>query len=334
MKIWIRILVSLAVILVVGFSIWFFAFREKDEVQAYNRTAELIDFKESLAIKDDLVKLGGMNYVGNNSDNVLDNSTATGKEIYRLRALTLGSEPITGESSSGVGYIYQSYRLTDLMIDDVLEYLLPYTKTDTVKGKSLSALKKRIDTYINNLQDLNTTLDELLLFQSKMEDNDTNYEALKGRYSSFRNKYRDNLNCASKLIMSIMEFIDVSVYGDRIMLDTHMSLFDAFARALDTSTSIDIVQENDYANDLYVVMKRIGDVDSNVVIFTDKYTEYDFLSSYNQLYNNHKDALEYVFSSKNLEKKQMAGGLSLSSISKNAQEYVINILNVLGYVGA
>lgn len=334
MKVWVRILVSLAIVVVIGFSVWFFAFREKDEVQAYNRTAELIDFKDSLAIKDDLLTLSEMNYFGKDNESVLDSSSSTGKEIYRLRALTLGNDTISGESSSGVGYEFASYRLTDLMVDEVLEYLLPYTKSDTVKGKSLSALKKKINAYINSLQEFDETLDELILFQSNMEDNSTNYEALKGRYGSFRTKYRSTLNSASNLIISVMEFIDVSVYGDKIVLDTHMALCDAFARTLNTSTSIDIVQENDYANDLYVVMKRMEEVDQGSDIYSNQYTEYDFLSSYNQLYNNYKSALNYVFTCKNLEKKQMSGGMSLSNISKSAQDYVINILNVLGYVGA
>lgn len=334
MKYWIRILVSLAIVVVVGFAVWAFAFREKDEVQAYNRSCELVDYKESLGVKDDLVKLNEMNYFGKDSSKVLESSSSTGKEIYRLRALTVGSEKITGQSSTGSErYEYESYRITDEMIDDIFEYLLPYTKTSSVKGKTLSKLKKSISAYIDSLQELNSNVDELIYFQENMEGNEDSYEALKGRYNTFSRKYRNTLNGASSVILNMIEFIDVSVYGDNIVLDTHMALFDAFARALKTSTSIDIVQENDYANDLYVIMQRIEEANDGEVLYTSKYSEYDFLSSYNQLYNKHKEALEYVFSSKNLEKKQMAEGLSLSKINKTAQSYVIAVVNVLGFVG-
>lgn len=334
MKFWIRFSVSLAVVLVIGFSVWFFAFREKSEVQAYNRTSELVDYKESLAIKDDLVELNSMNYYGGESANVIDSSTQVGKEIYRLRALTVGGDKIVAEGTSGTGYTYESYRITDLMVDDILEYLLPYTKASSVKSKSLSKLKKSINSYIDSLKELNSTVDELMAFQNSMEGNDASFDALRGRYRSFSSKYRSSLNNASNLIMSLMDFIDISVYGDNIVLDEHMALFDAFARALAQSTSVDVNQENDYFNDVYVVMQRIEEVNDGDDIYSERYSEYDFLSSYNELFNNHKDALQYIFSCKNLQKKQMAGGKELSNISKTAQNYVIAVLNVLGYVGA
>ena len=36
MKFWIKILIAFCIVLVIGFAVWAFFFREKDEVQAYN----------------------------------------------------------------------------------------------------------------------------------------------------------------------------------------------------------------------------------------------------------------------------------------------------------
>lgn len=333
MKFWIKILISLAVVLVIGFSVWAFVFREKDEVQAYSKTSELVDYKESLAIEERLIELNDLNYFGGDKSKVLSTTTDEGKKIARLRAVTVGNDLVTGSGNDGVAYSYHSYRITDEMVDDILEYLLPYTKASSVNSKSLSSLKKIINTYINKLQVLNSCIDELVLFQNHMSGNTSEYQGLQGRYNSLYIKYRDALNCSSQVIMSLMEFIDLSVYSGNYILDTHSALFDAFARALNVSTSVDSILENDYANDLYIVMNRIDDLKDGDDIFSTQYTKYKFLSSYNSLYDKHKDALKYVFSSKNLEKKQMSAGASLSNISKNAQDAVVTILNVLGYVG-
>ena len=66
-------------------------------------------------------------------------------------------------------------------------------------------------------------------------------------------------------------------------------------------------------------------------IFTVEYSEFDFVQSYNKLYNDYSSTLDYVFSCKNLEKQQMAEGVSLSKVVEEAQIHVINILNVLGF---
>ena len=57
MKTWIKILVAVCVVVIVSISVWAIFFREKDEVQAYSKTAELIDYKQSLAINDKLNEL-------------------------------------------------------------------------------------------------------------------------------------------------------------------------------------------------------------------------------------------------------------------------------------
>ncbi|MGN0961730.1 MAG: hypothetical protein ACI4PF_06020 [Christensenellales bacterium] len=333
MKFWVKIIIAVCIVLVLGFAVWAFFIKEKDEVQAYNKTAELIDYKESLGIEEKLLDLSTMNYYNGDSSKIIDNSTDIGKEIYRLRNICLSSEKITGYGDGDVAYIYDSYLVTDNMIDDILEYLLPYTKSDKVNGKSLSSLKDKINKYIDKLKDLNSNVEELIKFQNYIQGEENDFVGLKGRYNTFYYKYRETLNASANLIISLLEYLDVSVYSDNIIIDTSSALFDAFARALQVSTSVQPILENDYAHDLHIVMTRIREFNNGTTIFTEKYSEYDFLSSYNKLFNKHRDVLNEVFNCKHLKKKQMAENInnSLSEIAESAQTPVINILNVLGY---
>ena len=333
-KVWVRIIIALCIVLVLGFSVWAFFFREKDEVKAYNKTAELIDYKESLGISEKLVDLNRMNYVGGKKENIISSSTENGKEIYRLRAICLGTDKIVGSGDSGVAYIYNSYYVTDGIVDEILEYYLPYTKSSKVNNKSLSNLKGNINSYIERLKSLNETLEELTLYQNHIDGTDSDIEGLVGRYNTLYLKYRETLNSSASVILSLIEYVDISVYSDNLYIDTTSALYDAFARALSVSTSVKQVLENDYTHDLHIISTKLEEVKAGTNIFNEEITEYDFLNSYNILFNKHKDVLNYVFSCKNLEKKQMAEGNYLSSIVLSAQQPVVNILNILGFVGA
>ena len=216
-------------------------------------------------------------------------------------------------------------------LDEIIEYYLPYTKGDKVKSKSLNALKSSIKDYIKALKKLNEKIDNVVNYQTAIEGSDVELEVLRGYYQQLRTQYRKTLTYETDVVIDVMNYIDKSIYGDNFKVDTKSALFDAYVRAVRTSTSVDDKLESDYANDARIVMDRINDIDKDKTIFTAQYDEYTFLQSYNKLFNNYSDTLNYVFNCKNLEKAQMSAGMSLGNVLENAQSSVINVLNVLGF---
>ena len=94
MKFWIRVVVAVAVILVAVFAVWAFFFREKEEVQAYNKTAELIDYKESIGFKEKLVDLRLMNYYNDDKSKPIGDTSSSEQSIQNMRTLLLSLENI------------------------------------------------------------------------------------------------------------------------------------------------------------------------------------------------------------------------------------------------
>ena len=60
MKFWVKIVIAFAVVVVLGFGVWAFFFREKDDVVAYNEITEMVDYKQSLSLKTKLDELRSM----------------------------------------------------------------------------------------------------------------------------------------------------------------------------------------------------------------------------------------------------------------------------------
>jgi flagellar basal body-associated protein FliL len=94
MKIWIRIVIAIAALVVAGVVIWAFCFREKDEVQAYNKASGLINYKQSLALEEQLNSLRGINYFGDDPSNLLDEDDAYVQKINYIRKITLDDQII------------------------------------------------------------------------------------------------------------------------------------------------------------------------------------------------------------------------------------------------
>ena len=327
MKTWVKIIIAVCVILVITISVWAIFFKEKDEVQAYNRTSELIDYKQSLGLNERLTDLKGMDYLKNDKSKAINTATNAGAEIVEIRRLVLSDGLILGYGENQ----FHSYLTMEEKLDEIIEYYLPYTKGDKVKSKSLNALKSSIKDYIKALKKLNEKIDNVVNYQTALEGSDVELEVLRGYYQQLRTQYRKTLTYETDAVIDVMNYIDKSIYGDNFKVDTKSALFDAYVRAVRTSTSVDDKLESDYANDARIVMDRINDIDKDKTIFTAQYDEYTFLQSYNKLFNNYSDTLNYVFNCKNLEKAQMSAGMSLGNVLENAQSSVINVLNVLGF---
>lgn len=331
MKFWVKVVVAVCVILVVAFAVWAFFFREKEEVQAYNKSAEMLDYKESLGINEKLITLQKLDYYGEKKENVLANTTETEKEILTLRNVCLSNDPIVGYGDVDVVYTYSSYLVLDEFVNEIIEYYLPYTIGNSARNKSLNNIKNNINDYIDSMKKLNNKLDDLIKYQNSLKGTEMDMEGLKGRYNNLYVEHRSSLNKASKLILSMLEYVDESVYSDKLYVDTMMALTDAFARSLNRSTSVDKNQEPDYANDVYVIKLMIRQSQAGQSLESTNYSEYDFLYHYNKLFNNYKDTLNYIFSCKHFEKQKMADGDNLSKVLENAKPSVVTILNVMGF---
>ena len=327
MKNWIKILVAVCIVLVISISVWAIFFKEKDEVQAYSRTSELIDYKQSLALNDKLNSLREMNYCKNDTSKTISGSSSAGEEILEIRRIVLSDGLILGYGDNQ----FYSYLTMEEYLDEILEYYLPYTKGDRVKTKSLNSLKDSIKDYIRTLKKLDEKIDNVIEYQKAVEGSDVELEILRGYYQQFREQYRMSLTYGSVVLQSIMNYVDKSVYGDNFIIDINASIFDAYARTLETAVSVESKLEPDYANDVRVIINRIEDVRHGRAIFSTQKEEFDYLQAYNNLFNNYSDTLDYIYSCKNLEKKQMAVGMSLSNVLEKAQPSVIIVLKVLGY---
>ena len=226
---------------------------------------------------------------------------------------------------------FYSYLTMEEYFDEILEYYLPYTKGDRVKTKSLNSLKDSIKDYIRSLKKLDEKIDNVIEYQKTVEGSNVELEILRGYYQQFREQYRTSLSYGADVLQSVMSYVDKSVYGDDFIIDTNAAIFDAYARTLETAVSVEPKLEPDYANDVRVIINRIEDVRHGRAIFSNQGEEYSFLQAYNNLFNNYSDTLDYIYSCKNLEKKQMAVGMSLSNVLEKAQPSVIVSLKVLGF---
>lgn len=332
MKFWIRIIVAVVAILIVGFAVWAFFIKEKDEVQAYGRLCEMVDYKQSIDINGKIEDLRKNNLMGKDSQ-IIPNETDAQKNIYKIRENCFSEELIIGYSDSKVIYSYKSLFETDKYVSNIIEYYLPYVNGDRVNSKSLNNLKKNITAYIKSIEDINESIDNIVAYQKVISGTSTEMGILEGRYKALYSNYRNSLNKSANLILSIIDYIDVSVYSDKLKIDVFTAISDAYARALVVSTTVDEKEINNFSNDVNILENVIDEYKNDVNLFNSNYTEYDFLISYNKLHEKYKDVLNYVFSRTTIEKRKMADGENLSSVYETAKDSVITILNILGFEG-
>lgn len=328
MKFWIRVLVAVAVILVAVFAVWAFFFREKDEVQAYNKTAELIDYKESIGFKEKLIDLRLMNYYHNDKSLLIGNTSSSEQTIQKHREVLLSLDYI----DVGTDLEMPSYFVADVYLDNIIADLLPYTISNKSQSGALKQVKNSIEDYLNKLKAANTVLTELVDFQKQIEGTSVEVDVLAKFYDNFSNKYRESLSAGGQVAISIMNYIDKCVFGDGMLLDVNFALSDAYARALVASKNCDKNQESRYASDLLKIMNVIDSVAVGNDIYTEK-TQYEFLQAYTKLFNDYAGELDDVYASVDSEKQKMAAGDegSLSKILQDARGYISTILVVLGF---
>lgn len=326
MKFWIRILIALGVVIVIAFGIWAFAFRESDEVQAFNKSAELIDYKQSLALDSRLEALSNMNYISGNAESTITGDSDDKNNINRYRTICLSQESVVVEE----GVEYNSYMTIDNNVDKYLELYLPYLDSSKSKSKPRKQVKNAIDDYRTSLKTLSKELDNVTTYQVNMTDSSAEYSMLNEHYRNFYNAYRKSLNKASDVLLAMVEYIDICCYGDSIRIDAEFAMGDAYARLLNTTTKAKEIDEIKYLCDVKILIDTMGRFEDDQNIYIDQ-TEYEFLSSYNRLYNDKKSVLTKIFECDKEKRQQMAEGQSISDIEQSAHTDVINVLNVLGY---
>jgi len=331
MRFWIKIVVALSVVVVLGFGVWAFFFREDDNIAAYNSVSEFVDYKKSLNIEEKLNNLKLKNYITKEDVNVIiDDSTDTKKEILNLREVTLSEEIISYYDEGGnLTCLYDSYYEIEEISDDMISYLLPYLKYTNSKDSEIRQLKSIIGDYINHLKELDESITLVVECQETIQGSDTEYEVLYGKYYSYYLKYRKVLNDSARLINSMMSNIKSNV-GD-LKLDTTFALVDSFGRSLNVSTSVEDKREPLFAYDLHFVIDKYNKFIDGDNIYSGEYSEYEFLNSYNNLINNYPSILDQVFEKHNMDKKKIADGEGLSDIKQEAHEFVITVFNVLGF---
>jgi hypothetical protein len=331
MKFWIKILIAFCIVLVIGFAVWAFFFREKDEVVAYNQISELVEYKESTALRVKLDKLEKMNYLKNEASNVISGDSETVKEIIDIRNRCLSKEDISVyDAENTYLFEYSSYYTIDEYTNNFIEYLLPYMDNIEGSGSLLRKLKSSKKDYISSLKKTNEAIDLVVECQTTISGSSIEYDVLLGKYRSLAIELRSLLNNSANVMNNMLAYYKSAKGGD-IYTSTYVSLNDAFVRTLFTMTSVEKIYELDYANDLNYITTKIDKYKNNENIFTTEFTELNFLNAYRNLFNENADVLNDVFSKKYILKKQMADNQNLSEVPEKLHHNVVVILNVLGY---
>lgn len=336
MKFWVKIVVAVCVVIVLVFGVWAFFFREKDEVKAYNQTTQMVDYKESLGINERLVELRDMDYINDDPSKKITSGGTINNEILSIRKNCLSDELIVGYDEHDVEiYSYDSYLVTDGIVNDIIRYYLPYTRGKYSSNTQLKSLSQSIKAYIAVLKSFDSTIDNLIECQKVVTGEDqVGMDALRGHYNAFYLKYRDSLNKASDVMIAMTDYINMSLYGGKMMSDSRIALYDCYARALKVATSKDDIRkevEIFYSHDLHMIWDKMNKVQNGTNIYDSTYTEYKFLTSFNQLFIDYRKSFNLIFDKKNVDKRLMADGNDLSEIVGKAQDAVVVVLNVLGF---
>ncbi len=332
MKFWVKILVALAVVVVLAFGVWAFFFKETDESMAFNRVTELVDYKQSLGLKERLETLESYNYLAKDKTKVIPTDTAEGKNIYKIKNECFSDEDIVLTDSNGnTTAVIASYLTYEEKIDEIIEYLLPHMNGTRVNSKARKTVTSAVNIYISSLKDLSASIDNVFLSQESISGTEIELKVLSNNYTDLKLKYRESLSKAADVVTTAVEYVNVSVYNNKFKADTRFALYDCFGIALKYAMSIELIQEYDFSNDAKLVLDKIEAFDKKEVIFNDTYSEYSFLESYNKLLTEYHNELKAVLSKTNVIKKNMADNKDITSVVNDAKESVMVVLNVLGF---
>lgn len=332
MKFWIKLLIGFLIVIVICFGIWAFFFKEDDEVKAYNRVCEYIDYKESLGLKEKILEVKALNYIGEEPSNIITDDTYTKKEIIRIRNWVMSSDIINTYDDVGtVTCYFDSYLVIEDTINKTMIELLPYLNNKIISTGILKSIDKNVNQCIAKAKDLGQTIQILKNCQGSIDGEGISYEVLLGNYNSFSSEYRELLRSSADLLLDMISC--VKYHFGEVKCDTNFALIDSFARSLKVSMTVETKVEAFYLHDLHLVTEKLEKNKSNQNIFSDEFTEYDFLMSYNKLFNNYQNVLNQTFAKHNIEKKKIAKGENLSDVVTDAQQSLITTLNILGYVG-
>lgn len=334
MKFWVKIVVAFSIVVVACVGVWAFFFKETDEKIAYNRLCEVVDYKQSLGLRERTSDLQECDYYGKDKSNSLFYESEDGKRVENFRKIILSRNPIEATSAS----TYGSYVTYDKMVDEIIEYILPYLNGDRVNSKARRTATKAISAYVDSLDALSIALDDVVYYQDNMTGESNEYGLLANYYNEFRVRYRKSLECAGDVITTAIEYVNTSIYDGDFKFDATFAISDAFGIALKTAMSTELIREVEFSCDAYTISLTLTAHKEGVGIFDstspyyNNYGEYEFLQSYGNLFDSHRDTLKSVLSNPNAVKKEMAGGESgLSGIVESAQRDVVVILNVLDF---
>ena len=268
MKFWVKIVVALSVVLVAGFAVWAFFFKESDEQIAFNRISELVDYKQSLGLKERLLDLEEYNYIAKDKTKVIPAESTDGKKIYSLREICLSDEALTTrDPNNQVTSTYGSYMTYEDKVDEIIEYLVPHLNGTRVSAKTRKAVTTSITEYIESLKELSSALDMVILCQDSISGTATEYTVLANNYAELRLKYRASLEKASEVISAAVDYVNISVYNNEFKADTKFALYDCFGFALDRAMSVELIQEIDFSNDAYTILGKINAHEKGTNIF-------------------------------------------------------------------
>lgn len=345
MKFGIKIVVALAVVVALGFGVWAFFFKEKEEMSGYNRVLEIIEYKISLDMDNKINDFRGNNKLGKSGDVEISDQNDYGKKILTMKERMFSDEIIVGkDDNENVTYKHLSYFELDKYIDEILNFYLPYMQTTFIQGNYADGVTKAVNTYKENAKIL---LDEISFLESQQskidltDKVDKQMESLSNMYSSLLDKYRSYISSGVDLIFEVEEYIHIGIYDNEFIYDERTILYDCFARSLKYASTADKIANNDLSdeteglNDLYYIIDKIDAIkDGEKNIYENKtYSKYEFVSGYSDLVKNHSKSLDYALTTSNFNKNKIINQDTeiLSEIHVDARLQIFVILDILGY---
>lgn len=333
MKFWMRIFITFLVIIVIGFAIWAFFFREKTEETAYNSATSFVDYKYSLNLSKDIEELKKLTYIKDDESLQIPSDTNEGKAILDIRRDCFSGDDIVKYVNGTEAYRYSSYETIENLTDEIIAEYIPYLKNNKAKIEYTNKLKSTKNEYVENLKKYKDSIQFVISTQKTIENNVIGYQTLQVQYEGLRDNYKKVLNSAGKFVLSMHNFINDSLYDENMKFDTITAMHNMFVRQLIVATEKGTKEEVDYFTSLNRIQKSILKTKANTNIYGDICEEYEFLLEFNDLNNKYSSALDIVCNSNLTDKNEMAKGNNLSSIIKEAQSGIVHLLNILNFGG-
>lgn len=321
MKYFLRIIVTIIIVGIVGVGVWYLFFSTPDDDETFTKLSQLIDDKENSAISNIFDDLGSF-------------ETLPETENAKAKILNDIDNPITVDDAT----IY-SYRATEKILDKALNNYYVYTQiANDVSAKSYKKIKNLVNDYNKSYGKLITKLEDLSNYNNDYvnEQDETlkvsmRYE-LVTKYNNISIYYKEALTKEAKLVLELKTFVNKYCFDNNFYTDSKIALLDLIM--LDTISACNKTEETEIG--YFINLKQSIDIylayESGSDIYTDTgVSESEFLNNVEFLFKNYKDGLTKLFDYTHAQRENVINGTFVSELKVEYVDFIKSVLKVLGY---